>query len=984
MKKALVFLLASLLSILFVSFFISHNGDDQSRLLDHSAGADDDDEHEDGMQKAIFQEFLMTRDPSLNFVPAERMIEARKRMEEIDMATARSSNASSVNSLNWQERGPNNVGGRTRAILIDKNDATGNTVWAGGVSGGLWETTNFKTSATWTKVNDFFDNLVISCIAQDPSNPQNIYFGTGEGWFNFDAVRGLGIWKFDGTNWGQLSSTNSSTFYYVEKIVVSSSGNVFAATRNGGIQRSTDGGNSWTTVLSNGVNGGSTTRAADIEIASDGNIYCSLGVFTKDGIYRSSNQGTSWTKIYTSAADEDRIELACAPGNADLIYALIHGRNGVDNIAGTSDDDGIKKIISTSNASAVTPTWSTLTTPTWCDAGSASNDFTRNQAWYDLIAAVDPNNSQVIYIGGVDVLKSTDGGVTWSQATQWAGGCSTLPHIHADIHSIQFFGSSSTQMLIGTDGGIFYTANAGTSFTSKDLGYNVTQYYGVAVAPGSGSNQMIAGAQDNGSHLFNSPGINTVSTVTGGDGGFCFIDQTNSAVWITSNPGSVFNLYRSNGTPVGSTTDNNGRFVDPADYDDTLNVLYYGSDVGKYGRLVNAESGAAGFSVKSVAAAMGTRQVSAVKVDPNNTATIWLGCSVPEAGGSIAPNLVRVTNANGAAPSAIAFAGPALPLNAYISSIDIESGNANHMLLTVSNYGVASVWESTDGGVSWNSLDNNGVNLPDMPVRWGRFIPNGYTARTSSTAAVGGGILLATELGVWATTSINGTSTVWKSDNAGLANVRVDQLVLRASDKLVAAATHGRGVFTALLLNPPLPVVLINFNGYLQQKNISLQWTTSSESNSSHFELEKSFDGTNFRQIASIAAAGYSTSVKQYSWLDQEQPSEINYYRLKMIDLDGKILYSEVRLIQDPALNQYLYVLGNPVKNEICLRFSKMPQSNIKIRLVDMEGKILLTSESTQLSQFQINLNCSKLVSGTYVLQVQSDGHIFNRQIVKQ
>ena len=981
MKKTWFFFLTPLFSFLFIVLFISSRKISEYSLVNRLD--DENDDEEDGMQKAMFQEFLMTRDPAMDVAPTDRLLEAQRKMVEITSSVARTASANQSASLSWQERGPNNIGGRTRAILIDQTDPSGNTVWAGGISGGLWKTTNFKSSPTWAKVNDFFDDLVISCIAQDPSNPQNIYFGTGEGWFNFDAVRGLGIWKFDGTSWAQLSSTNNSTFYYVEKIVVDSSGVVFAATRNGGVQRSSDGGTSWSTVLSNGVNGGSTTRAADIEIARDGNIYCSLGIFSSNGIFRSGDGGNTWTKIYTAAADEDRIELASAPGNADQLYALTHGRNGADNIAGTSDDDGIKKIISTSNASAVTPTWTTLPLPTWCDAGSSSTDFTRNQAWYDLSAAVDPNNSQVIYIGGVDILKSSDGGNTWNQVSQWASGCAALPHVHADVHSIQFFGTSSTDMLVGSDGGIFYSSNAGVSFASKNLGYDVTQYYGVSVGPGSGSNTMIAGAQDNGSHLFNSSGINSVSMVTGGDGGFCFIDQTNASVWITSNPGSIFNLYRSNGTYIGSTTDNNGRFIDPADYDNNLNVLYYGADVGKYGFLKNAETGVASFSIKNISAAMGSRQVSAVKVDPNNAATIWLGCSVPQSGGSIVPNLVRVTSANTATPSATAFAGPGLPASAYISSIDIEAGNSNHMLLTVSNYGVASVWESTDGGTSWASLDNNGVNLPDMPVRWGMLIPSGYTARTAGVTSVGG-ILLATELGVWTTSASNGASTVWTPDNSGLANVRVDQLILRSSDKLVAAATHGRGVFTTLLLTPPLPVTLLDFEGSLQPNGILLEWSTSSEINSSHFALEKSFDGINFRQIAQVNAAGNSNSVRQYDYLDQEPPSEVNFYRLKMVDINGKFLYSDVRLIRNSSIAQSVYVLGNPFTNTISIRFSRLPQTAIGLKIVGMDGKVFLNSTLSALPGTEVNIDASRLVRGTYLLQVRSDSRTFIRKVIKQ
>jgi hypothetical protein len=275
------------------------------------------------------------------------------------------------------------------------------------------------------------------------------------------------------------------------------------------------------------------------------------------------------------------------------------------------------------------------------------------------------------------------------------------------------------------------------------------------------------------------------------------------------------------------------------------------------------------------------------------------------------------------------------------------------------------------------------VNLPDMPVRWGVFIPGGYNARTTATAATGG-IMLATELGVWTTSSSNGSTTIWTSNNSGLANVRTDQLVIRSADKLVGAATHGRGVFTTILLTGPLPVTLLNFNGSLKQQNILLEWSTSSEFNSSYFELEKSPDGINFREIANIPAAGNSNSLMQYSYLDKEPPSEINYYRLKMVDINGHALYSEVKLIRNSGIDQNIYVMGNPFKNVIAFRFAKTPRTAVRVRVINMEGKIVMASEFNSLQQPQLSFNSSNLVSGVYVLEAETDGRIFKKQIVKQ
>ena len=424
--------------------------------------------------------------------------------------------------------------------------------------------------------------------------------------------------------------------------------------------------------------------------------------------------------------------------------------------------------------------------------------------------------------------------------------------------------------------------------------------------------------------------------------------------------------------------------------------MYCGDLAGLYGRVFNVESGTTSYNTVNFSTEMGAnRQVSCIKVDPNDETTIWLGCSVSEtASANVIPNLLRVIQANNSTggppanrPAATTFTGPSLPAGAYISSIDIEPGNSNHMLLTVSNYGVASVWESTDGGTNWNSLDNNGVNLPDMPVRWAIFTPSGYLAgRTSSierTSSIGG-VMLATELGVWTTSSLNGVSTVWTAQNSGLANVRTDQLVLRNSDKLVAAATHGRGVFTTTLLTTPLAVTLIDFTGRLQSNDILLEWNTVSEFNSSYFELEKSNDGISFHKIATIQAVGNSNSLQHYSYIDKELPSEINYYRLKMIDMDNHIKLSDVIVVKNSGIGQHVYVMGNPFKDEINIRLTKIPSGNVTVRLTDMAGKTLIISEYNQLSQQSIHLNTSVLSNAVYILQVEVDGKKIIQKVVKR
>jgi hypothetical protein len=191
-------------------------------------------------------------------------------------------------------------------------------------------------------------------------------------------------------------------------------------------------------------------------------------------------------------------------------------------------------------------------------------------------------------------------------------------------------------------------------------------------------------------------------------------------------------------------------------------------------------------------------QISAVKIDPASSATIWLAASIkdnPDATTSVVPIILKLSNANTTSPTVLVSSSPSVPANSYVSSIDVDPANANNILITLSNYGIASVWMSTNGGTSWTSLDQNGVNLPDMPIRWGMFAPAG--AQLNGTTD--GGIILGTDLGVWTASTINGTATQWTANNVGLANVPVYMIKYRPANTSLVAATHGRGLFTTPL-----------------------------------------------------------------------------------------------------------------------------------------------------------------------------------------
>ncbi|PKP35612.1 MAG: hypothetical protein CVU00_01345, partial [Bacteroidetes bacterium HGW-Bacteroidetes-17] len=126
---------------------------------------------------AAIQNYFMTLDPDLKRVPTERLNTAYLKTK---MISSQKSSSAFGSDIVWTEV-PSNMAGRTRAFMIDPNDQSGNKAWAGSVTGGLWVNDNFKSgTSSWRPVDEFWGNLVVSCIISDPQNPNVFYVGTGE------------------------------------------------------------------------------------------------------------------------------------------------------------------------------------------------------------------------------------------------------------------------------------------------------------------------------------------------------------------------------------------------------------------------------------------------------------------------------------------------------------------------------------------------------------------------------------------------------------------------------------------------------------------------------------------------------------------------------------------------------------------------------------------------------------------------------------
>jgi photosystem II stability/assembly factor-like uncharacterized protein len=316
-----------------------------------------------------------------DYPPNYKMIELTKAKERAKVGLTKP-----ASKLNWIERGPGNASGRTRAIIVDPDDPSHNTWFAGSVSGGIWKTTDAGQS--WTELTRDLPNLAFSTMAMAASNHNIIYAGTGEGFFNVDGVRGDGIFKSTdrGQTWAQLSATTGNwDFAWVNRLVVDPSDeNVVLTATGNGIYRSTDGGATWTEVYW-GVIYPIQQIVANPQNFST--LYATRNGygFASSLILKSTDGGVTWYSLSTSMAVYGRIEVAIAPSDTSRIYALAEKDWGGPSVLYVSNDAGAS--------------WQPLQE----ESGEEPNVFSLgggNQGWYDNAITVHPFSPDTVFAGG--------------------------------------------------------------------------------------------------------------------------------------------------------------------------------------------------------------------------------------------------------------------------------------------------------------------------------------------------------------------------------------------------------------------------------------------------------------------------------------------------------------------------------------------------------------------------------------------------------
>ncbi len=827
------------------------------------------------------QMWELSMNPATGKPEPEKVIALR---EELHKKRAQRAPGDNVNNP-WIERGPNNVGGRTRALLFDPNDATNRRVYSGSVSGGLWVNNDItNANSQWTRVDGVPGNLNVTTITVDPRNNNNWYLGTGEQ-HSFNDVIGSGVYRSTngGTTWqavnippaggGDFNQNNNlfiSGINFVNDIIawnntrlnrtelfvgvgalLHNAGNPSnpIGTQSAGIYRSIDNGVNWNRIESANLRFRDNNRnyfyiPSDFEIGADNRLW--MGTVdninidgNQGGRIFSSTDGGTWTEAGISPlANVDRVELEASATDRNKLYALVEGTTNVTPVS----------ILRTSDAFATAANRTITSLPNDADTGISANDFTRGQAFYNLMIEANPANDDILYVGGIDLFRSTNSGDNWTQISKWSNENNlaglNVPSVHADQHAMVFRPGNNNQAIFGNDGGVYYASSLSTAqnntnvIQARNSGYNVTQFVKAAIGPAETGSQNIiftAGAQDNGTQMFrnNVAGINSSEEIGFGDGFNTFIDRDGEHLILTNFRGFAtrFDLpwngvgQAGNGGTQLFGDSRIGDFVNQMGYDSEANFL-----------LINATPvGTSNFAIGTIDVTNNNRDGATITnvlltakptafvpspfadgdnnlnndADGNNT---WL---VGLANG----NLIELTNvARGAAN----WRNINTPFIGSISSIRYGA-TANDIMVTMHNYGVTSIWSTTNGGVNWVNKEGN---LPDMPVR---DILQNPLDRTE--------VIIATLLGVWKTNNFNAANPNWVRSQNGMSDVSVtsfDYFEIN-NENTIIASTFGRGVFTgsftanAVADNqaPTAPTNLTSSN--ITQTSVNLSWTASQD-----------------------------------------------------------------------------------------------------------------------------------------------------------
>lgn len=855
-------------------------------------------------------------------------------------ATARSatSNFTTLGPLSVPS-GYDSGAGRVDFLRFDPTNS--NTMFVGTPDGGLWKSTNGGT--TWTTNTDMLGVIGCSDLVIDSSNTQNMYLATG----NWETDRrSIGILKSTngGTSWSATSLTWTATDNYKIRRLIMDPTNplVMMAATDGGVFRTTDG---WATNTNVSTIGGD-YNLYDIKFkpGNSNTVYAS-GTATNIGtdvFWKSTDNGATWTAVSSglpSSSDVSRIIIGVTAHDTAYVYLL----------AGNAAY-GYKGLYRSTDSGASFSTQST--TPNVLQS-SKTGSGTGGQANHDLAIAVDPGNKNKVTIGGINQWRSTDGGVSWTIYTYWLGndpdypgeGDATPEYTHADIQDIQYLPGSSTTLFTTADGGVYKTINDGTNFTKLANNLSIAQQTNVALSATT-EGILVTGLQDIGTIKREAAG--TWSVINGGDGEAAFIDRTNDLVIITSCPNGEYAISLDGGPTRNSITGlpAGTLFFSPISQDPvSASVCYAGGRPSLYKNVDFVNNPNTWVTLGSPPSTGSGASIIRFVVAPNNNNIIY----VIKGNESDATTLSKSTDGG----STFTDITGTLPTTVQMSNLTVSNVDSNKVWITYSGYEATNkVFRSTDGGTNWENMSGGLPNIPMNTI---------VHVNDSANDA----LYLGADIGVYYYDNTVGVAPGnWTSFSTNLPNSRVTDLKIFYPTSKLRVATYGRGTWESSIATA-LPVELSNFFGKNKGKTNLLSWTTDSERNLDYYAIERSINGDDYETIGSVSPE-YPNSVaqKSYRFSDSDPLKGINYYRLKIVDIDSKFEYSKVVALFVEDKESAISLYPNPTDN--ILEIKGLQSNNVNIQLMDASGKFLRSQKL--LGDTQINVR--DLPNGIYYIEI--------------
>ncbi len=730
--------------------------------------------------------------------------------------------------LDPQNSPPINISGRATAVIVQPGDP--DKIFLGTAQGGVWRTKDGGKS--WQPLTDNLPSLAVGALAMSPQDPSVLLLGTGEANFSGDSYYGAGVFKSTdgGDNWVQIGDlptrarisrivfnpNNTKTIYLTTTSAASNQ------LRDIGVFKSTDSGISWKKTL-DGI-------ATDISIdtSNPDNLLAAIGDpngTSLNGVYSTNNGGNSWQLIslLPSGNAVGRIEIARSLAAGNEVFVSV-----ANAFTGT-----LLNVYKTINGGE---SWKIIKTPDYC----------RPQCFYNNFIAVHPKDPKLVFLGGVPLLRSTDGGETYSNISisQDLG-----PGLHADQHDIAFDPNDSDTIYIANDGGVSRSRDLGDHWRPLNQGLATLQFQSIASHP-TDKEIAIGGTQDNGTLLYQ--GKPEWLNIDSGDGGESAIDITSPTtfyhfffqlLFARSDDGGERFFVKTTGLPVTSSGAALERtlFYVPLVLDRSQASTLYTGAMRVYRTTNRGET----WTAISSDLTRGNGAVSAIAIAASNSQILYVGTSDG--------NVARTTD-GGATWQLITNGLP----NRFVSGFAINEKNPQVAYISFSGFGTGHIFKTENGGMTWVNISNN---LPDIPINAIVLDP-----------AIGERIYLASDIGVFISSN-DGKS--WQALNTGLPNVAVFDLDLNRQTGMLMAATHGRGVYSLALdgqddqVNPKVNVLAPQGNESFNAGDlVTISWEASDDIEVVLQEINLSIDsGITYTVPVAQALSGQSRS---FNWIVPE------------------------------------------------------------------------------------------------------------------